>query len=89
MGVWTDVSDRNAKTAFPRTGWAGLLDALMGLSIESWTYKNEDTSVRHIGPTAQDFHAAFGVGTDDTHLAALDRAVGPGGSAARWRWRGA
>ena len=32
----------------------------------------DDASVRHIGPTAQDFYAAFGVGQDDTHLAALD-----------------
>ena len=33
-----------------------------------------DEGVRHIGPVAQDFYAAFGTGTDDKHLAALDSA---------------
>jgi hypothetical protein len=70
-GVWSDVSDRNAKTAFAPIDGLALLEALMGMPIESWSYKI-DEGVRHIGPTAQDFHAAFGVGEDDTHLAALD-----------------
>lgn len=71
-GVWTDISDRNAKTAFAPVNGLNLLDALLGLPVQSWTYKAEGAGVRHIGPTAQDFYAAFGVGTDDTHLAALD-----------------
>jgi hypothetical protein len=28
--------------------------------------------VRHIGPVAQDFHAAFNVGADDKHIATVD-----------------
>jgi hypothetical protein len=28
--------------------------------------------VRHIGPTAQDFYAAFGVGEDNTHISTVD-----------------
>ena len=32
-----------------------------------------DPDIRHIGPVAQDFHAAFGVGADDKHIAAIDR----------------
>jgi hypothetical protein len=72
LGVWTDVSDRNAKTAFAPVNGLDLLDALMAMPLESWTYKADGAGVRHIGPTAQDFNAAFGVGADDTHLAALD-----------------
>src|SRR5205085_3676769 len=71
-GVWTDVSDRNAKTAFAPVSGLDLLDTLMGLPVQSWNYKVDDAGVRHIGPTAQDFYAAFGVGADDTHLGALD-----------------
>lgn len=29
-------------------------------------------AVRHIGPMAQDFHAAFEVGEDDEHIATVD-----------------
>ena len=68
-GAWTDVSDRNAKMNFAPVS---VLDALMALPVQSWQYKVDDADVRHIGPTAQDFYAAFGVGQDDTHLAALD-----------------
>ena len=68
-GIWTDVSDRNAKMNFAPVS---VLDALMALPVQSWQYKVDDADVRHIGPTAQDFYAAFGVGQDDTHLAALD-----------------
>ncbi|HEX7653611.1 MAG TPA: hypothetical protein VF607_08895, partial [Verrucomicrobiae bacterium] len=36
-----------------------------------WSYK-KDTGVRHLGPMAQDFHAAFAVGSDERHIASLD-----------------
>src|SRR5205085_7252253 len=38
-GVWTDVSDRNAKTAFAPVSGLDLLDTLMGLPVQSWNYK--------------------------------------------------
>ena len=42
------------------------------LSITSWAFK-EDRELRHNGPTAQDFHAAFGlVGKDDKHISMSD-----------------
>jgi hypothetical protein len=31
-----------------------------------------DSSVRHIGPMAQDFHAAFGMGADDKRITSVD-----------------
>jgi hypothetical protein len=43
------------------------------MPIQSWSYKTE-TDVRHIGPTAQDFHAAFKLGASDTDIALLDAA---------------
>lgn len=42
------------------------------LPIETWSYRGE--SVRHLGPMAQDFAAAFGLGADDRHIHALDAA---------------
>ena len=49
-----------------------MLARLAELPITTWNYRAEDPSIRHIGPVAQDFYAVFGLGVDDTHLAALD-----------------
>ncbi len=42
------------------------------LPISKWSYKVEDGSVRHIGPMAQDFAAAFGLGSDDRSIGTVD-----------------
>ena len=42
------------------------------MPITSWTYKIEVDSVRHIGPMAQDFHAAFGLGDDEKTISTVD-----------------
>ena len=42
-----------------------VLDRLASLPVSVWSYVFEDHSVRHIGPMAQDFMAAFGVGDDE------------------------
>jgi hypothetical protein len=41
-----------------------VLRRLSQLIIQRWHYKGED-DVEHIGPMAQDFAAAFGLGVDD------------------------
>jgi hypothetical protein len=42
------------------------------LPIQSWSYRDDDPRVRHIGPMAQDFAAAFAVGDDDRHIHTVD-----------------
>lgn len=73
-GVWTDNSDRNAKENFTPVNPRDILERVAALPVEQWNYKTEGPDVRHIGPVAQDFYAAFGTGQDDKHLAALDSA---------------
>jgi hypothetical protein len=51
---------------------SAVLDAIASLPISTWNYKAQDASIRHIGPMAQDFSAAFGVGEDDTHITTVD-----------------
>jgi hypothetical protein len=63
-------SDRNAKEAFEATDPRSVLDAVVTLPIERWSYKGE--TARHLGPMAQDFAAAFGLGEDDRHIFPLD-----------------
>jgi hypothetical protein len=70
-GTVNPPSDRNVKTDFTAVDTTALLEKVAALPIQSWRYKN-DQAVRHIGPVAQDFHAAFQVGTDDKHIATVD-----------------
>jgi hypothetical protein len=71
-GSWSSVSDKNLKANFTNTNGRAVLDALANVPIQSWNYKSQDTTIRHIGPMAQDFYAAFNVGEDDTHIATID-----------------
>ena len=71
-GAWTDTSDRNAKENFEPVDSKEILERVTKLPLASWSYRSESNSVRHLGPVAQDFHAAFGLGADDKHIAGLD-----------------
>jgi len=70
-GTWASASDRNLKTDVARVDDAAVLDKVAALPIERWSYKSE-RGVRHVGPMAQDFYAAFGVGEDDKHITSID-----------------
>jgi Chaperone of endosialidase len=65
-------SDRNIKEHFTPIDAQDILTRLATLPIETWNYKTQDSSIRHIGPMAQDFAAAFGVGEDDKHINVVD-----------------
>ena len=67
-----NTSDRNVKENFAPVDGRDILERLSTIPIEAWNYKNQDPSVRHIGPMAQDFYAAFGVGADDKYIATVD-----------------
>jgi hypothetical protein len=71
-GSWSSLSDRNAKTNFVQVKPREVLQRLAGLRINEWSYKAQDPNVRHIGPTAQDFHAAFAVGEDERRISSVD-----------------
>jgi len=71
-GSWTSLSDREAKTAFLPVDKQALLEKVAGLPMETWQYKSQDASIRHIGPMAQDFREAFGVGEDPKGISTVD-----------------
>ncbi len=71
-GTWSSLSDRNAKRNLAPVDGREILRKLSRIQIQTWNYKSQDESVRHIGPTAQDFTSAFAVGDDDRHIAAVD-----------------
>jgi uncharacterized protein YceH (UPF0502 family) len=65
------LSDRDAKNDFAAVTSQQVLARMAALPITQWSYKTEP-GVRHVGPMAQDFHAAFGVGEDDRHITTVD-----------------
>lgn len=65
-------SDRNLKTNFAPVAGREVLRLLASIPIETWNYKNQASSIRHIGPMAQDFHSAFGFGRGDKRIEYID-----------------
>jgi Chaperone of endosialidase len=65
-------SDRNLKANFSSVNPRLILNKLAAIPIQSWNYKSEETTTRHIGPMAQDFRAAFNLGADDKTLNMVD-----------------
>jgi trimeric autotransporter adhesin len=49
-----------------------VLSHVATLPLEMWNFRAQDPSIRHIGPMAQDFYAAFGVGEDEKHISTVD-----------------
>jgi len=71
-GTWTNASDRNRKHLFETVHGEDVLTRLRALPITTWGYKVENRDVRHLGPMAQDFRAAFGLGDDDKVISTVD-----------------
>ena len=65
-------SDRNLKENIAPIDGKEVLTRLAGIPVSSWNYKNQGSSIRHIGPMAQDFKAAFNVGESDRFISMVD-----------------
>jgi hypothetical protein len=71
-GAWSTLSDEARKDNFEQVDGRAVLERLSAVPIAKWNYKAQDASIRHVGPTAQAFHAAFGVGEDNKHISTVD-----------------
>lgn len=70
---FNNTSDRNLKKNISSVNAQAILEKVAALPISRWSYKNDAASTAHIGPMAQDFHAAFGLnGSDDKHISTID-----------------
>jgi Zn-dependent alcohol dehydrogenase len=70
-GSVTPSSSRTVKQDFEAIDPRGVLAKVMALPITQWSYK-QDQQVRHLGPVAEDFAAAFGLGASDKTISVLD-----------------
>jgi hypothetical protein len=64
-------SDRDLKENVEPVSPEEVLEKVAALPIARWNFKGEN-GTSHMGPMAQDFHAAFGLGSDDKHIATVD-----------------
>lgn len=73
-GTLTELSDRDSKTNIVDVSPEEVLAKVANLPISTWTSKADDSKVRHLGPMAQDFAAAFGLGDDERRISPRDMA---------------
>ena len=70
---WACSSDRALKTNIRHLDALDVLKRVLSISVTSWSFKGAEPFT-HIGPMAQDFKAAFGLGSDDKTISAMDSA---------------
>ncbi len=66
------TSSRDSKTGFAPISSLDVLDRVAALPISEWSYKQGSPAVRHIGPMAEDFRAAFGLGSTSRGINTVD-----------------
>ncbi len=72
IASWSCTSDRDAKENFVPADGKDILQRLVAMPLLSWNFKGADPTIRSLGPTAQDFYAAFGFGRDDKTVASIN-----------------
>jgi hypothetical protein len=69
-GVWTNTSTREKKQDFTPLNEKEVLNKIGMLQVTRWRYIG--TNEYHIGPVAEDFYSAFGVGVNNKSISTID-----------------
>ena len=70
--AWTVQSDRASKDNVQLVDAMAVLRKVATMPIATWNWKSQDAAIRHMGPMAQDFHAAFGLGETPKGISTVD-----------------
>ena len=70
--AWSPMSDRNVKENFRPVDPRAILEKVAALPLTEWNLISQPADIRHLGPMAQDFKAAFGLGESDRHISTSD-----------------
>ncbi|HEX8466490.1 MAG TPA: tail fiber domain-containing protein [Allosphingosinicella sp.] len=73
-GVFNCTSSRATKMNFASVSGTDVLAKVRALPITTWNYISEGNDVRHLGPMAEDFYKAFGLGVGDKSIGVQDLA---------------
>lgn len=71
-GSWSSISDSTKKANIREVDYQQVLSKLESMPIKQWSYKSQSEDIEHIGPMAQDFYAAFGLGDDNLTINTID-----------------
>lgn len=71
-GTWVNASSRESKENFKKVDGRDVLEKLAQMPISEWNYKVEKPDIKRMGPMAEDFHAAFGLGATNKAIATID-----------------
>jgi hypothetical protein len=71
-GTFVCSSSRTIKHGFLTVDGEDVLTRLANMPVTSWVYNNEPGDPRHLGPVAEDFHDAFGLGDSDKSVGLTD-----------------
>lgn len=71
-GVFTCTSSRALKEGFQAVDGEDVLARIRSVPVNTWSYIGETGGVRHMGPFAEDFRAAFSLGASDRSIGLLD-----------------
>jgi len=71
-GTFVSASSRTIKDNIESVEPREILDMVSSLPIYKWNYINDEASVKHIGPIAEEFYELFRLGSDNKHIASLD-----------------
>ena len=71
-GTWTNASSRALKTGFEAIDAGAVLARVLELPLTRWRYIGSPAEGAHLGPVAEDFHAAFGLGADGHAISTVD-----------------
>ncbi len=69
---WASACDSATKEDFRDVDKQELLRKVAGLRVRNYKLRDQNDGTRHIGPVAQEFHAAFGVGEDSKSINLAD-----------------
>jgi endosialidase-like protein len=69
---WGNISDRSVKDNVAAVDGSDILRRLSAVPITRWNLKAQDPAIKHVGPMAQDFYAAFGLGEDERYINSAD-----------------
>jgi hypothetical protein len=73
-GVFNCTSSRYTKQNFMMVNGENVLSTLRNVPVSTWNYISEGKQVRHLGPMAEDFYKAFGLGVGNTSIGVQDLA---------------
>jgi hypothetical protein len=71
-GSMSCASSRTLKERFAAVSGEDVLGRIRATPVTTWSYIGEEGGVKHMGPVAEDFHAAFGLGSNNTTIGHLD-----------------